>query len=89
MEKYLGIEFGSTRIKAVLTGENAKVLASGAYEWENVLIDGLWSYSLDDVWKGLKVSYAELAEQYREKYGELRSVDAIGVSGMMHGERVR
>lgn len=85
MEKYLGIEFGSTRIKAVLTGENAKVLASGAYEWENVLIDGLWSYSLDDVWKGLKVSYAELAEQYREKYGELRSVDAIGVSGMMHG----
>ena len=64
MKKILGIEFGSTRIKAVLTDENASVVAQGAFEWENVLVDGLWSYDMGDVVKGLRASYAELAENY-------------------------
>ncbi|MBO4217164.1 MAG: ATPase [Clostridia bacterium] len=86
MKKILGIEFGSTRIKAVLTDENAAVIAQGGFEWENVLVDGLWSYDMDDVVKGLRESYAGLAGDYRAKYGEdLTDVSCIGVSGMMHG----
>ena len=60
-KKILGIELGSTRIKSVLINEKADVIASGSYEWENELVDGLWSYSLEDVEKGLQKSYAELA----------------------------
>ena len=83
MEKrILGIEFGSTRIKAVLIDEKANVLAQGSYEWENVLVDGLWSYPLSEVEKGLQTSYADLIKNYGQP---LKSVDAIGVSAMMHG----
>ena len=56
MQKILGIEFGSTRIKSVLIDEAANVIAQGSYEWENTLVDGLWSYSLDNVKKGLQAS---------------------------------
>ncbi len=86
MKKILGIEFGSTRIKAVLTDENAAVTAQGAFEWENSLVGGLWSYDMNDAVKGLRASYGELAENYEKKFGEpLTRVDAIGISGMMHG----
>ena len=82
MKKILGIELGSTRIKAVLMDEKANVLAQGAYEWENHLEDGLWSYSLDEAEKGLQESYRDLIRNYGEA---LTTVDAIGISGMMHG----
>ena len=82
MKKILGIELGSTRIKSVLIDEKANVLAQGAYEWENELVDGLWSYSLDEAEKGLQESYRDLIRNYGEA---LTTVDAIGISGMMHG----
>ena len=82
MKKILGIELGSTRIKSVLIDEKANVLAQGAYEWENELVDGLWSYSLDEAEKGLQESYRDLVRNYGEA---LTTVDAIGISGMMHG----
>ena len=86
MKKILGIELGSTRIKSVLIGEDTSVIAQGSYEWENELVDGLWSYSLCDVEKGLQTSYAALAADYKEKFGEvLTEVSAIGISAMMHG----
>lgn len=86
MEKILGIELGSTRIKAVLVDTAAKIIAQGAYEWENKLVGGLWSYSLDEVEKGLQASYAALAFDYKSKYGkDLTNLSAIGISGMMHG----
>ena len=83
---FLGIELGSTRIKSVLTDENAEVIASGSYEWENELIDGLWSYTLENVETGLQASYKDLASDYKKKYGEdLTKISAIGISAMMHG----
>lgn len=86
MNKFLGIELGSTRIKAVLIDENARVLAQGGYEWENSLVDGLWSYSLEEVECGLQSSFAALSHDYREKFGEpLCEVSALGISAMMHG----
>jgi len=86
MQKILGIELGSTRIKSVLIDEAANVIAQGSYEWENSLVDGLWSYSLDEVEKGLQASYAELKAAYKAKRGEeLTEIDAIGISAMMHG----
>lgn len=86
MKKILGIELGSTRIKSVLIDENANVIAIGSFEWENSLVDGLWSYSLEDVEKGLQTSYSCLASDYKEKFGEtLTDIDAIGISAMMHG----
>ena len=81
-KKILGIELGSTRIKAVLIDEQAKVLAQGAYEWENQLVGGLWSYALSEVEKGLQASYADLLRNYAKP---LTNLDAIGVSAMMHG----
>ena len=86
MKRILGIELGSTRIKAVLINEKAEVIVEGAHEWESSLVDGLWSYSLDEVKAGLRASFRALSQDYAEKFGEsLRSVDAIGVSAMMHG----
>ena len=82
MKRILGIELGSTRIKSVITDENATVLAQGGYEWENTLVDGLWSYSMDEVEKGLQASYAELVKNYGQP---ITTVDAIGISAMMHG----
>jgi len=82
----LGIEFGSTRIKAVLIGEDHKPLASGSYEWENKHENGVWTYSIEDVWAGLQESYRNLVKEVSEKYGApLKTVGAIGFSGMMHG----
>ena len=64
----LGIEFGSTRIKAVLVNETGEPIASGAHDWENRLEDGIWTYSLDDIWTGLTDCYGRLAEDVKEKY---------------------
>jgi sugar (pentulose or hexulose) kinase len=83
----LGIELGSTRIKACLIGETAAtVLATGAHEWENQLVDGVWTYSLDDVESGLQKAYRDLTADVRRRYGvELESLASVGVSAMMHG----
>lgn len=82
----LGIEFGSTRIKAVLVDDKNQPIASGGYGWENQYVDGIWTYSLEEIWKGLQASYQDMAKDVREKYGvELTSVGAFGVSAMMHG----
>ncbi len=82
----LGIEFGSTRIKAVLIGEDHAPIASGSYEWENRYENGVWTYSLEDVWTGLQASYRNLRNEVLEKYNTpLKTVGVIGFSGMMHG----
>ena len=82
----LGIELGSTRIKAVLIGEDHTPIASGDHGWENRLEDGNWTYSLDDIWTGLRDSYKNLAADVREKYGvTLKKIGSIGFSAMMHG----
>jgi sugar (pentulose or hexulose) kinase len=82
----LGIEFGSTRIKAVLIDDEHTPIASGSYEWENQYDNGVWTYSLEDVWAGLQESYRDLNREVTEKYGiPLTTVGAIGFSGMMHG----
>jgi sugar (pentulose or hexulose) kinase len=85
---FLGIELGSTRIKAVLINENFDPVASGSHEWENKLLDGVWTYSLDDVWAGLQSCFRALAQDIEARYNEpLRSlrIAAIGISAMMHG----
>ncbi|HEX3443991.1 MAG TPA: FGGY family carbohydrate kinase, partial [Chthoniobacterales bacterium] len=82
----LGIEFGSTRIKAVLIGEDHTPIASGSYDWENRYENGIWTYSLEDVWKGLQESYRKLSKEVSDKYNTpLKTVGAIGFSAMMHG----
>src|SRR5687768_1090589 len=82
----LGIELGSTRIKAVLIGPDHAPLAVGSSDWENQLVDRLWTYSLDAVWTGVQQSVAALAEDVRRRHGvELTGVGALGVSAMMHG----
>ena len=82
----LGIEFGSTRIKAVLIDQDNKPIAQGAFEWENQLVDGLWTYSIDTIWQGLQDCYADLRADVKRQYGcELKSLAAIGFSAMMHG----
>ncbi len=80
--KVLGIELGSTRIKAVLIDENAKILASGVSEWENELTDGFWSYSMQAVKEGLQSAYANLVKNYGLP---ITSLGRIGISAMMHG----
>ena len=83
---YLGIELGSTRIKSVLIDADTRVVAQGSYEWENTLVGGLWSYSLEDVENGLQASYLDMAGEYKEKFGApLTEIEAIGISAMMHG----
>lgn len=85
----LGIEFGSTRIKAVLVGENNEPIASGSHDWENRLENGIWTYSLEDIWTGLQDCYKNMAENVKATYGvELETVGAIGFSAMMHGYMV-
>ena len=82
----LGIEFGSTRIKAVLIGEDHSPIASGSHEWENQYENSIWTYSLEDVWGGLQASYQDLCSQVLAQYNtQLQSIGAIGFSGMMHG----
>ena len=82
----LGIEFGSTRIKAILAAEDNTPIASGAHDWENRLENGIWTYSLDDVWNGLQDCYRDLAADVKKQYDtELENIGAIGFSAMMHG----
>ena len=82
----LGIEFGSTRIKAVLIDEDNKPIALGSHEWENQLVDGLWTYSIEAIWFGLQDCYANLRANVKELYDtEIESLAAIGISAMMHG----
>jgi sugar (pentulose or hexulose) kinase len=82
----LGIEFGSTRIKASLIAPDTTPLASGSYAWENQLKDGVWTYDMEEVWKGLGACYASLVEDVRVQFKlDLKSVAALGFSGMMHG----
>ena len=82
----LGIEFGSTRIKAVLVDQENKPIAQGSHEWENQLVDGLWTYSIEAIWYGLQDCYAELRKDVLAKYDcEIEVLAAIGFSAMMHG----
>ncbi|MED4237505.1 xylulokinase [Priestia megaterium] len=82
----LGIELGSTRIKAVLIDENFETIASGSYEWENLLEDGFWTYNLLDIITGLQSAYREMKQEVERSYGiTIRTVGSIGVSAMMHG----
>ena len=82
----LGIEFGSTRIKGVLIDYQGNVLATGTYDWENSLVDGIWTYELDEVEKGLQGCYASLKKNVQDQYGITPATyGAIGISAMMHG----
>ena len=82
----LGIEFGSTRIKAVLVGPDCAPVAQGAFDWENRLENGVWTYHDDEIWDGLRAAYAALAADVEKKHGvRLERLAAIGFSAMMHG----
>ena len=82
----LGIEFGSTRIKAVLIDQENKPIAQGSHTWENQLVDGLWTYSVEAIWYGLQDCYADLRKNVNELYDtEIETLAAIGFSAMMHG----
>ncbi len=82
----LGIELGSTRIKAVLIDESHRSIASGSYSWENDLTDGVWTYPLSQAVEGVRACYSQLRRDVQEKFGQsLTRVAAIGISGMMHG----
>ncbi|MBR0036850.1 MAG: FGGY-family carbohydrate kinase [Bacteroidales bacterium] len=82
----LGIEFGSTRIKAVLIDQENKPIAQGSHEWENQLVDGLWTYSTEAIWYGLEDCYANLRKNVKEQYDcEIEVLASIGISAMMHG----
>ncbi len=85
-EARLGVEFGSTRIKAVLIDPAGNPIAQGDYEWENQLVNNIWTYDMKDVWTGLQDCYARMAADARERYGaEIVKLGAIGISAMMHG----
>lgn len=82
----LGIEFGSTRIKAVLIDGDNNPIAQGSHEWENQLVDGLWTYSTEAIWYGLQDCYADLRANVRKLYDtEIEILAGIGISAMMHG----
>ena len=83
----LGIELGSTRIKAVLIDRENRPIAQGSHTWENQLVDGLWTYSIESIWSGLQDCYADLRSNVKKLYDgiEIESLAAIGVSAMMHG----
>lgn len=82
----LGIEFGSTRIKAVLIDKKGMPLASGSYEWENQYINGIWTYALEEVWKGLQECYKDLVQDVKNTYDvTLTKIGSLGFSAMMHG----
>ena len=83
---FLGVEFGSTRIKAVLISEDYQPIASGSHGWENQYENGIWTYNLEDVWAGLQASFGELSREVADKYEcPLEKIGAIGFSAMMHG----
>ena len=82
----LGLEFGSTRIKAVLVDKSHQPVAQGNWDWENRLEDNIWTYSLEDIWGGLRGCYQDLVRDVQTKYGvPLTRLAALGFSGMMHG----
>ena len=82
----LGIELGSTRIKAQLVDKNAVLIASGDFEWENQLIDGIWTYSDKDIWAGIQATFSNLKADVKKQYNvELNKIGSIGFSAMMHG----
>lgn len=82
----LGIELGSTRIKAVLIGEDNVPVASGSHDWENSYVNNVWTYSVEEIWEGIQDSYQKLAEDVQQQYGvTLHTAGAIGFSAMMHG----
>ncbi len=82
----LGIELGSTRIKAVLVDEKGTPLAAGSHEWENRYVDGIWTYSMEDVWSGMQDCYQDLLKDVKEKYGVgITRFGSVGFSAMMHG----
>ena len=82
----LGIEFGSTRIKAVLINSENEPVAGGAFDWENSLVDGIWTYSLDEIHTGIATAFAGMKKDVLEKYGvKLTKLRALGISAMMHG----
>lgn len=86
MQKFLGIEFGSTRIKAILIDGSSSVIASGSHDWENRLENGIFTYSLDDIRVGIQDAYKNVAADYMKKTGDvLESLDGLGISAMMHG----
>lgn len=85
----LGIELGSTRIKAVLIGEDNVPIASGSHDWENQFSNNMWTYSLEDIWKGVQDSYQKMVQDVKNKYdSSLHKLGAIGFSAMMHGYMV-
>lgn len=85
----VGIELGSTRIKAVLIGEDNMPIASGNYDWENSYINNIWTYSIEEIWKGVQTSYKKMTENVKELYGvDVETTGAIGFSAMMHGYMV-
>jgi len=82
----IGIEMGSTRIKTVLIGEDNTPIATGSHDWENSYINNIWTYSLEDIWKGIQDSYQKMASNVKEQFGvTIKTTKAIGISGMMHG----
>lgn len=85
----LGIELGSTRIKAVLMGEDFNPIATGEHDWENRYVDNIWTYTLEDIWEGVRGSYRDLTEEVEKQYGVMiNTIGAIGFSAMMHGYMV-
>ena len=82
----LGVELGSTRIKAVLVNENCETLATSSFEWENQLVDGIWTYEMSEAWKGIQTCFKELAADIKSRYHvSLTQIGSIGISAMMHG----
>ena len=82
----LGLELGSTRIKAVLIDDMYRPVATGSFEWENQLKDGIWTYAIEDALKGVQSCYASLAAEVYDTYGvTLTKLSVIGISGMIHG----
>ncbi|MEN2837968.1 Xylulose kinase [Mannheimia haemolytica] len=82
----IGIELGSTRIKAVLISSDGTILATGGADWENRLIDGIWTYHQNEIWEKLQAAYMDLSKTVKEKYHTtIRTAKALGISAMMHG----
>jgi sugar (pentulose or hexulose) kinase len=85
----IGIELGSTRIKTVLIGADNTPIASGSHDWENSYVNNLWTYSLEDIWKGVQSSYQNMASNVKDQFGvTIKTTGSIGFSGMMHGYMV-
>lgn len=85
-KEVLGVEFGSTRIKAVLIDEKCNPIAMGSHSWENRLENGIWTYHTDDIWSGLQDAYSKLNEDFEQKFGtKIKTLSSIGFSAMMHG----